>query len=457
MDLKEELGNFLDQLKQLKGVESVVLAQRDGNLIEYAGIWPSKDDISNMSSAASTIYNLGIQMSSQVLKYILIDGKKSKVVIAPLSSPLHPSLKEQGIFDDSYEFFITMIAQPQINLGGLFLQSNDWLKKIKTTIFTSGTFKTALINEFNINEHQASSSLDLSEPVSLELEKILKNLSRAVPELYFAYIVFDGVIISRLITKSTNLRSINLDNTAKMSYSLFQIANRCVWLLKKMKADTILLDYESSFQFIYGLEKAIFSVEIGKMRQKLGLIRLIIPQFLQRINKLIQDASGKHISLDNTMNKTKKKRKRGKTTELLPPTKLALFFKLLNEEKYEEAAELVNSYDTNDYVIENDSLVHWTRVFSIRAGIRPWEASFKEKDLMTFKFEKFTKEEFLNKADSEDIESLYYGNKKFLKKDLNLIFNFVEAPAIWLPMKFAPLVIQNNEVSVYLAPGPAKF
>jgi len=68
MDLKEELGNFLDQLKQLKGVESVVLAQRDGNLIEYAGIWPSKDDISNMSSAASTIYNLGIQMSSQVLK-----------------------------------------------------------------------------------------------------------------------------------------------------------------------------------------------------------------------------------------------------------------------------------------------------------------------------------------------------------------------------------------------------
>ena len=69
-----------------------------------------------------------------------------------------------------------------------------------------------------------------------------------------------------------------------MSYSLYQTANRCAWLLKKMNAETILLDCEHSFQFIYGLGKAIFSTETGKSRQKLGLIRLIIPQFSKKID-----------------------------------------------------------------------------------------------------------------------------------------------------------------------------
>jgi len=39
------------------------------------------------------------------------------------------------------------------------------------------------------------------------------------------------------------------------------------------------------------LGKAIFSTEIGKSRQKLGLIRLILPQFSTKIRKLIKQAS----------------------------------------------------------------------------------------------------------------------------------------------------------------------
>jgi hypothetical protein len=76
-----------------------------------------------------------------------------------------------------------------------------------------------------------------------------------------------------------------------MSYSLFQTANRCAWLLKKMQAERILLDCQDSFQFIDGLGKAIFSTEIGKLRQKLGLIRLILPQFSKKIDTLIKKAS----------------------------------------------------------------------------------------------------------------------------------------------------------------------
>ena len=91
--------------------------------------------------------------------------------------------------------------------------------------------------------------------------------------------------------KNTILNQDNLDKTSVMSYSLFQTANRCAWLLKKMNAESILLDCENSFQFINGVGKAIFSAEIGKARQKLGLLRLLLPQFSKKINSLLKQAS----------------------------------------------------------------------------------------------------------------------------------------------------------------------
>jgi hypothetical protein len=39
------------------------------------------------------------------------------------------------------------------------------------------------------------------------------------------------------------------------------------------------------------LGKSVFSSVIGKARQKLGLIRLILPQFTKKINNLVKEAS----------------------------------------------------------------------------------------------------------------------------------------------------------------------
>jgi predicted regulator of Ras-like GTPase activity (Roadblock/LC7/MglB family) len=314
MDLKEKIGIHLDQIKQLKGVENAVLTQRDGNPIQSAGVWFSRDEIFNVSSATSAIYNVGIHMQSNDLKYILIEGKKAKILIAPLSSPLHHSLnkilEQQGILDNKHEFFIAITAHPNTNLGGIFLQTNECLKKIKTTLITSGeSFKPPLIQfndekvrdiirGFSVKENQAmdfklaSISLSLSATISLELRKVLSNFSVAIPDMNYAYITLDGgFIASRIIKNHGHSLSFNLDNISAMSYSLFQTANRCAWLLKKMNAETILLDYENTFHFIYGLGKATFSAEIGKARQKLGLIRLILPQFSKQINLLLKEAS----------------------------------------------------------------------------------------------------------------------------------------------------------------------
>ena len=136
MNLQEKIKIHLDQIKQLKGVETAVLTQRDGNPIQSAGVWFSKDEIFNVCSAASAIFNVGIHLHPIDLKYILIEGKKAKILIAPLNSPLHFSLnkilEQQGILNNNHEFFIAITAQPNVNLGGIFLQNNECLLKLNT-------------------------------------------------------------------------------------------------------------------------------------------------------------------------------------------------------------------------------------------------------------------------------------------------------------------------------------
>ena len=272
MDLKEKIGIHLDHIKQLKGVENAVLTQRDGNPIQSSGVWFSKDEIFNVSSATSAIFNVGIHLYPEKLKYILIEGKRAKILIAPLNNPLHQSLnrilEQQGILDNKHEYFIAITAQPNTNLGGIFLQTNECLKKIKTTLITSGEcFKPPLIEfddhkvqdiiqGFNIKENEninfrlSPFSLSLSENISMELRKILSNFSVAVPDLKYAYITVDGGFIVSKLLKTRDSTTQKIDNISAMSYSLFQTANRCAWLLKKMNAESILLDCNDVFQFI---------------------------------------------------------------------------------------------------------------------------------------------------------------------------------------------------------------
>ena len=313
MNLNEKIRIYLDQIKQLRGVENAVLTQRDGNPIQSTGVWFSRDEIFNVCSATSAIFNVGIHLHPKDMKYILIEGKKAKILIAPLNSPLHNSLnkilEQQGIINDNHEFFIAITAQPNVNLGGIFLQTSECLKKIKTSLITSGeSFKPPLIQfnnqkiqniikGFNVKENEdynlkiTSFSLSFSENISLELKKVLNEFSLVIPDLKYAFISIEGGFIASKILRKPLLNRKNLDNISAMSYSVFQTANRCSWLLKKMNTERILIDCNNSFQFINGLGKAIFSTEIGKSRQKLGLLRLILPQFSKKINNLIKKAS----------------------------------------------------------------------------------------------------------------------------------------------------------------------
>lgn len=299
MDLRDKIEIHLNQIKHLKGIWNVILLQRDGNPIQTEGIWFSKDEIFTFSAIASALYNLGLQLHPDDMKYILLETRHTKTLFSPLNNPIHQALnrilESQGISDHRHEYFIIITAQPNINLRGIFLQTQECLKKIKTTLITSGESFKPYLNQVDLKEDDnlksADSSLvpNISERISIELIKNLNSISVAIPDLKFAGIVAEGGhIISKLLKHSKKTEA-ELDGTLSISYSLFQRAKQYGSLLKKRDVESILIDCQDRFQFIDSMEKSILTVEIGKVRQKLGLIRLIIPQFKNKIHSLIQE------------------------------------------------------------------------------------------------------------------------------------------------------------------------
>ena len=121
----DQIKLSLEKIKQVNGVENAVLTQRDGNPIQSAGVWLSRDEIFNISSATSAIYNLGLHLHPDELKYILLEGKSSKILLAPLKNsmddPIDRIMIRQGITNKNEEFFIAITATPKVNLGGIFL------------------------------------------------------------------------------------------------------------------------------------------------------------------------------------------------------------------------------------------------------------------------------------------------------------------------------------------------
>jgi predicted regulator of Ras-like GTPase activity (Roadblock/LC7/MglB family) len=312
MSLNDQIKDTLEQIKMVKGVENVVLTQRDGNPIQSAGVWLSKDEIFGVCSAASAIYNVGAHLHPNELKYILLEGKKSKILIAPLKdpdpdSPADKIIKMQGLNDLIDDFFIAISTQPQINLGGIFLQTRETLKKVKKILVTSGENFAPPLREFNEKSLQSAiagfnvkddvqekrvlsrNSFFVSKEIAENVSVVLKNFAKNVSNLRNTIITINGGFILSYLEKCNDANN-DIESEAAMSFSLFSTSDRCAWLLKKMHVESILLECENYFQFINRIEDGIFTSKIMKGQQKIGLLRLVLPHYIDLIKKNIEKA-----------------------------------------------------------------------------------------------------------------------------------------------------------------------
>jgi len=245
------------------------------------------------------------------LKYILIEGDKAKILLFPLknygSSTLNKIIRAQDLQGNDNDFFVAITAQNMINLGGIFLKTRNSLIEIKKSLILSGeSFQPPLrhFSKKNIDEIIGGSnvredikicenvqlfSLNIPPMIYIELDNILRDLGNQTLDLIKSYIAIEGGFIVSSYPK-LKIDQSKLDSEATMGYSLFKTADKCAWLLKKMHVKSILLECVDKFQFINKVDSNIFSIEIGKGRQKLGLLRLIIPRYCKKITNILEEA-----------------------------------------------------------------------------------------------------------------------------------------------------------------------
>jgi predicted regulator of Ras-like GTPase activity (Roadblock/LC7/MglB family) len=296
-DTINQIKSHLRQIKTITGVENVVLTQRDGQPIESAGVWLSKNEIFGVCSIVSAIFNVAEQLHPATLNYLLIDGERAKILIAPI----HTQMDRIIDYSSKAEYFLTITARLKVNLGAIMLSMKDTLDAIKNSIEYSGNdFKPPLrsydedalkqvLDSFNVKEdgsyqeNFSSVNINLNEEISTKIRDCIFDFSKRVPGVKMASISLNG---------GYNLLNVNLDtaNTQSegaLSYTLFDTSKKIINTLKQTPINNVLIDCIGYSHFIYGCEMGIFSTYISRGQKRLGLLRLLIPQYVKLLSDLL--------------------------------------------------------------------------------------------------------------------------------------------------------------------------
>ncbi|NVM54418.1 MAG: roadblock/LC7 domain-containing protein [Candidatus Helarchaeota archaeon] len=311
-EIIQEVKRHLVKIKKIYGVENIVLSQRDGSPIESAGIWLSKNEIFGVCSSTAAIFNVAEHLHKNSLNYILIDGIRAKILVAPLrnsdKSMLFNGLQTNNSnsgnnFKSETEYFIAITTRPKTNLGSIFIGMKKSLHSISKILDESGLeFKPPLrsfseeevkniLESFSVKEDDEISSkittfsLKVTAELSSKIRDLVFDYSKNVPGVKVACITLSG---GYPLCKFTLDPVIEAEGA--ISFSLFDTSKRIIYMLKKTPINSVLCECANYSHFIYDLSGGIFSTFISKGEKRLGLLRLLIPQYVKQMTGYLREA-----------------------------------------------------------------------------------------------------------------------------------------------------------------------
>ncbi|MFX1577561.1 MAG: roadblock/LC7 domain-containing protein [Promethearchaeota archaeon] len=290
-------GSMIDQfnlhlrnIKAVPGVENSVLVQRDGYPITSSGVWLSENEIFGLSSSSAAILSVAQRLHDD-LSYILIEGERSKFLLATLPR--------------SANYFITVTTQSQSNLGALLLQLEKAIRQLDETLWNEQfipplrSFETSqrnkIRNAFNVREGTQRSwstgtlNLSITENAAHQITAIVSDFLQALPSAQTGEVCLEG---GYLIPTQRYNEGMRLRNST-LTYTLFDTSRKVAQLVKRTELIQVLCDCGSTQHFIYRLAGGLFSTLIRKDDTRLGLLRLIIPNFIAEIESVLQKAPAK--------------------------------------------------------------------------------------------------------------------------------------------------------------------
>ncbi|MFX0103660.1 MAG: hypothetical protein ACFFCS_29125, partial [Candidatus Hodarchaeota archaeon] len=272
--------------------------------IGSTGVWLSREEVFSVVAATSAIYNACLTLHTYGLKYMVIDGETAKIMIIPLQE--NGSIGDK-ISDPNYEeYFLAITTLSYVNLQSIYVRIKSTMKNLFQILLKSGkSFKPPLreFNEKQVNDilenynskeqmnadfSVQSPSYKLSSQTQTGCNRVLLNFKNSVPDLVYSSVSFKGGFVLTHIMPSERF-NLSAEFETAMSYSIYDTAARCAWLLKKMDIKSIFLDCDYYLHYIMGFDGGIFSTYILKNGQRIGFIRMLVPKYLELITNVLNE------------------------------------------------------------------------------------------------------------------------------------------------------------------------
>ncbi len=285
--MTHELSDVLQDIREIAGVENVVLVQRDGIPVASAGVWFSKEEVFAVSSSTSAIYGVARLVHGD-FKYLLMESETSKVFIASLPG------------DSNY--FLTVTTAPRVNLAALFIEMKQNLSRIAFLLRQhldgklpplrsySSEEKAHILQGFSVVEG-ASFYNDVSYPIitidrskAIALREILRQISDTIPGTVSVFFALNGGI-------RISLNGFTDDRLAAMSFALYDSSDRVARTLRSTSLQRVLCEGEHGRHFIYSVPNGVFSLWVSHNAQKLGLIRLLLKHYITESTRILETVS----------------------------------------------------------------------------------------------------------------------------------------------------------------------
>jgi len=283
----DQITPHLQTIKAVAGVENAVLVQRDGYPITSSGVWLSEKEIFGVCSASAAILSVARRLHGD-LTYVLIEGERSKFLLATLPTAVN--------------YFLTTTTQSRINLGAILLQLDRAIRDLDNALSHEeivpplrafgDSEKDTIRQGFSVREsqHQSWSSgtvnLSISVSAASRIGAIIEDFLAAIPSAQTGVVCLDGgyLIPSQRFSDDARAR----DST--LTYTLFDTSRKVAQLVKRTRIIQVLCDCGREQHFIYGLTGGLFSTVISKDTTRLGLLRLVIPNYIAEIEDVLQKA-----------------------------------------------------------------------------------------------------------------------------------------------------------------------
>ncbi|MHA1721550.1 MAG: hypothetical protein ACTSXW_00560 [Candidatus Baldrarchaeia archaeon] len=289
-----EIKCHLERFKEIYGVKTVILTQRDGFPISIVGVWLSEDEIFEVCSSSSALYAAAQQLSGKQLSYLLIEGTRVNMMISPLP--------------DLQEFCFTIVTKPKVNLGAIFLKMREHFFHLRNLLLNLSDIKPPLRNfteeeirgilksflvkpgeeVFDEIKHEV---FGLSGELFIKVRNGLKELLTLIQDVERASLIYEGGYL--LLSLSRNSECSETSSEDVLAYSLIDTATRLLWITKKTIVRQIMCDCNKFMYLIYHLGSYALVIKVAKGKTKLGFLRLVINSCIDKIRTIMLEEKTK--------------------------------------------------------------------------------------------------------------------------------------------------------------------